>query len=572
MQYTWKIGGEAGFGIMTTGLLFAKIAARSGYHIYDFVEYPSLIRGGHNAYDVTFGDEQVTTLKPLIDLLVCLNKETFDLHKNQMNRGGIILYDPDQFTPEIEANAIAIPFSKILKNLNGQVIMKNMVALGASLALLGADISELVAILGEQFGKKGESIISLNRSFAEKGYEEIQKSYSKYIYPHLQGKKTQKQMVITGNEAFAYGAVVADCRFYAAYPMTPSSGVLTALAGWSNKTGMVVRHAEDEIAVINSALGASFAGVRSAVGSSGGGFALMVEAISMAGITELPVVVFVSQRPGPATGMPTWTEQGDLLFSVHAGHGEFQKIVLAPGDHQEMIEMTLKAFDLADIYQLPVIVLSDMLLSESHASVSFDEVKQLVAEYKPKRGKLIKTADATYKRYAITNDGISPRLIPGQKGIFYQANSYEHLEDGHTSESAEERIKQVEKRAHKWDTYLENDFVLPQLYGNLNTAQTVFVGWGSTKGVALETIKQAKLSGKDIAYIHFSSLYPLHEKKITELFSNIIGKCILVENNATAQLGKLLRMETGVSITKKIVRFDGRPLAVEQLLNFKTEK
>lgn len=566
MQYTWKIGGEAGFGIMTTGLLFAKIAARNGYKTYDFVEYPSLIRGGHNAYDVTFGDEEVTTLKPSIDLLICLNKETFDLHKDKISKGGLILFDPDQFTPEDSTNTVAIHFSQILKELNGQVIMKNMIALGASLALLGADLNELVALLSQQFGKKGESIITLNRSFAEKGFEEINKSYQKNIKPLLKKRNTGKQMVITGNEAFAYGAVVADCRFYAAYPMTPSSGVLTAVAGWSNKTGMIVRHAEDEIAVINSALGASYAGARSAVGSSGGGFALMVEAVSLSGIAELPLVVFISQRPGPATGMPTWTEQGDLLFSVHAGHGEFEKIVLAPGDHQEMIEMTARAFDLADIYQLPVIVLSDMLLSESHATVSYDEIKQFVEKYKPNRGKLIKTADVSYKRYAITEDGISPKLTPGQSDIYYQTNSYEHLEDGHTTESDVERIKQVEKRARKWDTYLTNDFQMPQIFGDLETAQTIFVGWGSTKGVALETIKQAKLQEKKVAYIHFSSLYPLHVKKITELFSKIIEKCVLVENNATSQFGKLLRMETGIMIEKKIVRFDGRPLSVA---NFK---
>jgi len=566
MQYTWKIGGEAGFGIMTTGLLFAKIASRSGYNTYDFVEYPSLIRGGHNAYDVTFGDEPVTTIKPAIDILICLNKETFDLHKGKMSKDGLVIFDPDQFTPEGENIAIAVHFQKILKELNGQVIMKNIVALGASLALCGADLSELVAILGQQFGKKGESIIALNRAFAEKGFEEIQTSYKQYIRPLLQKRASDKQLVLTGNEAFAYGAVGADCRFYAAYPMTPSSGVLTALAGWSAKTGMVVRHSEDEIAVINSALGASFAGVRSAVGTSGGGFALMVEAVSMSGITELPIVVFISQRPGPATGMPTWTEQGDLLFSVHAGHGEFEKIVLAPGDHQEMIEMTPYAFDLADTYQLPVIILSDMLLSESHASVSYPEIKKFMEEYKPKRGKLITKADATYKRYSLNDDGISPRLVPGADGIYYQTNSYEHLEDGHTTESDTVRVQQVEKRAKKWKTYLQNDFLAPKIYGDIKSAQTIFVGWGSTKGVALETLKQAKAQNKEVAYIHFSSLYPLNVQKITELFSGILEKCVLVENNATSQFGKLLRMETGVSIEKKIARFDGRPLVVDQLL------
>lgn len=568
MQYTWKIGGEAGFGIMTTGLLFAKIAARSGYHTFDFVEYPSLIRGGHNAYDVTFGDEEVTTLKPTIDFLICLNEETYKLNKDKVSPEGHIVYDPEQFSIENDTRGVAVPFSKILKELNGQVIMKNIVALGASLALCGSsDLSELITLLGQQFGKKGDAVIALNRSFAEKGFEEVRSQYKEHIRPVLVKREEPQQMVITGNEAFAYGAVAADCRFYAAYPMTPSSGVLTALAGWSGKTGMVVRHAEDEIAVINSALGASYAGVRSSVGSSGGGFALMVEAVSMAGVTELPIVVFVSQRPGPATGMPTWTEQGDLLFSVHAGHGEFQKIVLAPGDHKEMIEMTMKAFDLADQYQLPVIVLSDMLLSESHASISYPAIEKLTSSYKPNRGKLIASTPVPYKRYAITDDGISPRLIPGmQEGVFYQANSYEHLEDGHTSESADVRIQQVEKRARKWNEYLKNDFKLPQVYGNLADAQTIFVGWGSTKGVALEAIKQAGALGKKTAYVHFTSLYPLHEERITAFFASILDRCVLVENNATAQFNQLLRATTGIHIEKTILRFDGRLITVDELL------
>lgn len=564
MQFTWKIGGEAGFGIMTTGLLFAKIAARRGYKTFDFVEYPSLIRGGHNAYDVTVGDEDVTTLKKNIDVLICLNKETFELHSRSLSKDAVILYDRDVFTLPEGIQGVHIPYTQILKEMSGLVIMKNMIALGASLALLGAELGELHDILQQQFGKKGGDVVELNQKFAQRGYDIVQESYPNLIKPLLKKREGMKQMIISGNEAFSYAAVGADCRFYAAYPMTPSSGVLTALAGWSAKTGMVVRHAEDEIAVINSALGASFAGVRSAVGTSGGGFALMVEAVSMAGVIEQPIVIFLSQRPGPATGMPTWTEQGDLLFAVHSGHGEFQKIVLAPGDHFEMITMTLKAFDLADIYQMPVIVMSDMLLSESHKSICSDDVEKHIAQYKPNRGKIIENPEGgTYKRYEITNDGISPRLIPGAKGAYYQANSYEHLEDSHTTESAEERIKQVDKRARKWKTYLENDFALPEIIGDITQAKTVLVGWGSTLGVAKEAVKQA---GDQLAYVHFSSVYPLHKTKINSLLSPLADKMILIENNSTAQFGQLLQMETGILIERKLLRYDGRAITVEQIL------
>ena len=566
MQYTWKIGGEAGFGIMTTGLLFSKIATRRGYNIFDFVEYPSLIRGGHNAYEVTISDDTVSSLKKEIDVLVCLNKETFDTHKNRCAPKAKIIFDPEVFTPEGDIIPIPVTFTAILKELQGQVIMKNIIALGSSLAIMGADLIEMNSLLATQFGRKGEAIILLNQQFAQKGFDVVLSTSQEHISPMLTKKESPKKMVVTGNEAFAYGAVAADCRFYSAYPMTPSSGVLTSVAAWGKKTGMVVRHAEDEIAVINSALGASFAGVRSSVGTSGGGFALMVEALSMSGITELPIVVFISQRPGPATGMPTWTEQAELLFAIHGGHGEFPKIVLAPGDHQEMVELTLQAFDLADIYQLPVIVMSDMLLSESHRSIPYDEIQAKIKKYIPNRGKLVSSADESYKRYLMTDDGVSPRLVPGGVKTFYQANSYEHLEDGHTTESDVERIKQVDKRARKIKTYLSNHFIIPTTIGDIQKAQTVFVGWGSTKGVANEAVKKAKEMGKDVAYIHFSYLYPLDKNKIKTLFSDSSKQYILVENNSEGQLGKLLQMEVGVSFENKILRYDGRPLAVEQFI------
>lgn len=566
MQYTWKIGGEAGFGIMTTGLLFSKIAARRGYDIFDFVEYPSLIRGGHNAYEVVVSDRPVSSLKKEIDVLVCLNKETFDLHKNRCVQKAKVIFDPEVFTPTGDITPIPVPFTTILKELQGQVIMKNTIALGASLAILGADLTELNSIFTLQFAKKGEDVISLNQQFAQKGYDAVMTSNKKHILPVLVKRESAKKLIVTGNEAFAYGAVAADCRFYCAYPMTPSSGVLTSLAAWGKKTGMVVRHAEDEIAVINSAIGASFAGARAAVGTSGGGFALMVEAVSMSGITEVPIVVFISQRPGPATGMPTWTEQAELLFAINGGHGEFPKIVLAPGDHAEMVELSMKAFDLADIYQVPVIVLSDMLLSESHKSIPYNEVQASVKKYTPNRGKLLLSADQTYKRYLDTDDGISPRLIPGEVRTYFQSNSYEHLENGHTTESDEERIKQVNKRARKIQTYLANHFATPTVIGDSEKAKTIFVGWGSTKGVASEAVASAKKMGKDCAYIHFSHLYPLDKNKVKALISDSSKKYVLVENNSEGQLGKLLQMEVGVVFGDKILRYDGRPLAVEQFI------
>jgi 2-oxoglutarate ferredoxin oxidoreductase subunit alpha len=571
MTFTWKIGGEAGFGIMTTGLLFSKIASRLGYYILDYVEYPSLIRGGHNAYEVCVSDREVTAFKKEIDVLVCLNEETFHKHKNRLTSQSLVLYDKEEFDFTDNFNKVNVPLKKILTDLKGQAVMKNTIALGASLSILGGKIEVLLDLIAEQFKKKGDEIVRFNQQFAITGYEEVKKNYSSFIKNFLIKKEEkQEKLVVSGNEAFSLGAVLADCRLYAAYPMTPSSSVLHTLASWQEKTGMIVRHSEDEIAVINTALGASFAGVRTAVGTSGGGFSLMVESLSFAGVAEIPVVVFLAQRPGPATGMPTWTEQGDLLFAIFSGHGEFPKIVLAPGDQKEMIELTLKAFNLADIYQTPVIVVSDMYLSEGHKSVERDWVDKIVREYQIRRGKINLSQKENpqkleiFLRYKVTEDGISEKILPGTAGYFYQENSYEHLEDGHTTEEAKPRKDQVEKRLRKWQTYLKNDFQLPKFYGN-EKAEIVFISWGSTKGIVLEAQKRLKEKGIETGFYHFNHIYPLDKEKVSQLLKKDNKRYLLVENNALGQFGKILAMETGLDFEEKILRYDGRPITVEEI-------
>ncbi len=569
MKFTWKIGGEAGFGILTSGLVFSKIANRLGYFSFDYIEYPSLIRGGHNALEVVVADEEVRALKKDIDYLVCLNQDTYRQHKERMNPQGFILYDSDEFTIEDGAFVkISVPFKKILSDLKGLPVMKNTIAMGATLAILGSDLEALNKIMEEQFLRKGQEVVDFNKKLAQLGFDHVKNNFAQNIKPLLVKKETEVKMVMSGNDAFCLGANIADCRMYSAYPMTPSSTVLTTMASWQLKSGMVVRHAEDEISVINTALGSSFAGVRSAVGSSGGGFALMVESISFAGIAEMPIVVFLAQRVGPATGMPTWTEQGDLLFTVNAGHGEFPKIVLAPGDIEEMLELSAKAFNLADVYQTPVIVMSDMFLSESHKSVTKKFIDDLAANYKVNRGKTVSTLEGTekYLRYKVTEDGISPRLIPGLKGHFYQSNSYEHVEDGHTTEDGKVRVQQVEKRQKKWDTYLANEFEVPKVFGNLETAQTVFVSWGSNKGPILEAQKMLKQSGKETAYIHFTHVFPLKKESVVALFKDLNKKYILIENNSHAQFGKLLLMETGIEIKEKLLKYNGRPFWPEEIV------
>lgn len=579
IDFTFKIGGPAGFGIATSGLVFAKIAGRLGYQIIDYLEYPSLIRGGHNAYEVRVSEEKVTALKKEIDILVCLNEETFYRHRQRLNHNSFVIYDNDEFTFDYDCQKINVPFKKFLSELRGQEVMKNTIALGAVFALLKGELGEFLSIIEEQFIKKGREIVEFNQEFAKKGYQYIQENYSSILVDWLKRKeKKRKSLILSGNESFSLASVIADCRLYCAYPMTPSSSVLHTLANWQEKTGMVVRHAEDEISVINTALGASFAGVRSAVGTSGGGFALMTEAVSLAGITETPLVIFIAQRPGPATGMPTWTEQGDLLFACFSGHGEFPKIVLAPGDQEEMIELTLKAFNLADVYQLPVIILSDMYLSEGHKSVEKSWLENVIKNYRIKRGKLvnnlgIKTQELklevklqNYLRYKITEDGISERILPGTEGFFYQANSYEHLEDGHTTEDAQARVEQVDKRNRKWQKYLKDDFQPPNFYGD-DKANLIFISWGSTKGVILSAQKKLKDKGISSGFYHFNHLYPLDKEKLKTLFFQE-KRYILIENNSWGQLGKILSMETGFQVKEKILKYNGRPITDEEIISY----
>lgn len=568
-QFLWKIGAPAGYGVMTTGLSMSKIATRSGLHIYDYTEYPSLIQGGHNTYEVNMSLRDLTMTKQAIDCLVCLTPDTYALHQHRLHDNSIIVYDPSQGDPDMSGLKVSVPFQELLTNLKASKIMNNMIALGSSIAIMGGNLEVVTKMIEQQFAKKEPEIAEMNIACAAAGFNYVTEHYANKIVPILNSAQPPAvpPAVLDANTAFSLGAVEADCRFFAAYPMSPSSSVVEILASWQDKTGMVVRHAEDEIGVVNEALGASFAGARSAIATSGGGFALMVETVSYAGVAEQPLVLFLAQRPGPATGMPTWTEQGDLLFAAHAGHGEFPKIVLAPGDASEMLELTPFAFNLADIYQTPVIVLSDKLISEAHMCISQDWVASLLKTHPVDRGETIESTEAPYFRYQDQEDGISPRLIPGHPGMFYQSNSYEHNQDSHTTEESNERIAQVNKRARKIDTYFAKHWHAPKVYGDIETAEVVFVSWGGTKGAIQAAQILLGEQNRNNAFIHFTHVYPLKAADILPLFAHN-KRYILVENNSTGQLGQLLRMQTGIDLTERLLKYDGRPIFPEEIIAF----
>ncbi len=571
IDITVKIGGEAGFGIMTTGLLMGKIATRSGYHAFEYPEYPSLIRGGHNVIEIRISDEDVFSQEKKVDVLVCLNEETFKLHKSEVKEGGIIVMDTEKIDKTILAtetpniSLIHLPFAQILKDNALPIVMLNNIALGALVSLLGADFEILKSLITANFARKGEEVINKNIAASQVGFDFIKENFAAGYPKKIPKQQTVDQrMYITGNEMIGLAAISAGCKFYCAYPMTPSSVLLHYLAAKAEISGMVVKHAEDEIAVINMALGASWAGVRSMVGTSGGGFALMVEAVSLAGITETPIVIMMGQRPGPATGMPTWTEQGDLLFVIHSGHGEFPKIVLAPGDTEEAYKLTIEAFNLADKYQTPVFIMGDKYLLEGHQSV--EKFKVQSSKFKVDRGKLLTQEEllkiTNYKRYQITDDGISPRAIPGMRNSLHQANSYEHGQDGHTTEEASERKDQVDKRNKKAATYLANDSKLPEIFGAVDVPLTL-IGWGSTKGPVLQAMKD---NGDKFNYLHFSYLWPLQKEELTKLLYGL-KNTLLVENNSTGQLGQLISMVTGIQIKNKLLKYTGRPIYPEEILD-----
>ncbi len=570
LRLTWKIGGEAGFGIKSAGLAFAKAIMRAGYEAFDYTEYPSLIRGGHNTYQITVSDRPVASASSKVDILVALNRETIDKHLDELAEGAVVIYDGEEIklsgARKKGVDYISVPMKKIAGESGGE-IMRNTVAIGASLAVVGLPTSALENVIKEVFAHKPE-VIAANDRAIEQGYDFVKKNHpdSRFKY-RLAPRKNGHRMMIAGNEAMGLGALAAGLNFFSAYPMTPSTSLFLYIAGKAVSEGVVVKHAEDEISVINMALGAAHVGARAMCATSGGGFALMGEALGLAGVSETPIVIVDVQRPGPATGMPTWTEQADLRFVLHTAQGEFPRIVLAPGDASECFYQTAEALNLAEIYQLPVIVLSDKFLGEGAATVPLFDEKKITID----RGKLLteQKIGKDFKRYKITADGVSPRVLPGAKQGIFSADSYEHDEYGFSSETAEDRIAQVDKRARKLSAAAET-LGGAKLYGSPK-AKITLVGWGSTKGPVLDALEllPARLKSK-INFLHLNVVWPLPVKAIKQALkpTGILAvprRAIAIENNSTGQLASLIRQEAGIQIKEKILRYDGRPFFPEEL-------
>jgi len=567
MDYTIKIAGEAGQGLQTTGAALARIFSRMRYHVFTHQDYMSRIRGGHNFYQIRISETPVTSSRDRVHILIALNKESIDIHYDEVHRNGVILYDPENVKEKLQGDIfLPTPFAGIAEEEGGRKIMANSVAIGAVLGLFNFKPDAAENVIRESLTKKNDEIIAGNLKAIEAGYRYAREKCK--VLEHFQAAAPgeQKLLLINGTQAIAFGAVTAGCRFYSAYPMTPSTGIMVYLADKSEEHNIIVEQAEDEISAINMVLGASYAGVRAMTSTSGGGYALMTEGVSLAAMTETPVVICEMQRPGPATGLPTRTEQGDLFFVIHGGHGEFPRVVLTPGTPEQAFHAVNKAFDLAEKYQIPVLVQGDQYLADcERTSVPFDFSKLSYRDYRLRRDALGGMDE--YHRYSFTENGISPLAVPGESTHLVVVDSDEHDENGHIIEDGETRNRMVDKRLHRKLRLLRQEISPPELYGAENP-EIILIGYGSTHGVIKETVDH--LSGSHAAaMLHFSEVYPFPLQDTfgyLEILQTALHT-LCIEQNATGQFASLLHSETGFSCSGRVNRYDGRPFTFDSLLN-----
>jgi 2-oxoglutarate ferredoxin oxidoreductase subunit alpha len=565
MDYSIKIGGEAGQGIQTIGDALCRVFVRSGYHVFSHQDYESRIRGGHNFYQIRLSNKPISASRNRIDIIVALDRESINRHEHELTTNGMIIHDASALRFNGEGAAfLDIPFEKLAFEHGGDKIMANTVATGAVLGMLGMESGHLMELIAGTFRHKGDDVVQANKIAANAGHQYAKQHCDRCAFAAAVNE-VEKRMLIGGVESIALGALASGCRFYSAYPMTPSTGIMNFLASKENEYGVVVEQAEDEIAAINMALGASYAGVRAMTGTSGGGFALMVEGLSLAGMTETPVVIAMGQRPGPATGFPTRTEQGDLAFLISAGHGEFPRVIFAPGSPGEAFHLTNKAFDIAEKYQIPVFILFDTYLADSQWTFdSFDLGRVRNIDYRLRGDAFKKLPD--YKRHAFTETGISPLAVPGDAGHVVVVDSDEHDEEGHIVEDAATRTRMVEKRLLMKRPLIKAEIAPPELYGD-QEASVVLTGWGSTYGVMKEAVDELA-KATSIAMLHFSEVFPLPNLEPFD-YAAFLRKAMLsicMEHNATGQFSRLLRAETGFEFDALIHRYDGRPFTVEELI------
>lgn len=547
------LAGAAGKGVQTVEGILLSVLKSEGYPVFASKEYMSRVRGGSNSTEIRIGSKKLRAYTRSIDICFPFDKAAFNHLKARIDDHTLIVADERIVESGMDHAIVHAPISSIAAEL-GNPLFENTVAAGVVLGMLGADISGLDEYLRKRFASKSDKVIEGNIEAGKQGYKIGQHlAYTENLEMHIDRDTSVKhEMMMDGTEALSIGAIAGGCNFIASYPMSPSTGVLQFLAKESARFGIAVEQAEDEIAAINMGLGASYAGARALVTTSGGGFALMCEGVSLAGMMELPMVIHIAQRPGPATGLPTRTEQGDLDLALYAGHGEFPRAIFAPGTHEEAFETMQQAFRMAEKWQSPVFVLSDQYLLDTVATIPRDSFK-LSSDVQ----NIVETTKS-YERYALTENGVSPRGVPGWGEGLVVVDSDEHTEDGHLTERLDTRVLMMNKRMKKLEGLIVD--VLPPIRFGAEKAETMFVGWGSTHGAIVEALEK---SGRtDAAYLHFKQVYPL-PNNIDQWFEGV-RNIFVVENNYSGQFASLLEKH-GANIAGRIVKYNGEPFSVEEL-------
>lgn len=539
-DFSFLIGGKAGYGIDKSSLIIATIINQLGYRLYVYHDYPSLIRGGHTFSIIRASRTKIGAHRNAIDFLLALNQDTISLHKDKVKSNTVIIYDSDS----IKSEGIGVPLTKIIKEENAPEIMRNTCIIGALCKVLGLSWD----IVANVFQKKLSKEVDLNLKVARRGYDMVKELVK------IEALGKNKLPLLTGNEAVAFGLIRGGIKAYISYPMTPSSSILHFLAHIAEDFSLKVIHPENEIAVMLMALGFSYCGQKVAVGTSGGGFCLMTEGLSFSGMAELPIVIILGQRPGPSTGLPTHSSQTELLFALHAGQGEFSRLIISPGDPEEAYYWAQIALNLSWKYQMPSILLTDKTLGEGTYSFDIDSIEDVHEE-----GPALWDRKSLFKRYLHTKNGVSPLAFVPDKDAVIKVNSYEHDETGITTEDTIETIKMQDKRLRK-EKYLIEEltrYETVKTYGN-NDSKTGLLCWGSNKGVCIEAAERLGL--KVVQPLVFSP-FPLEQFKKA---LKGLEKLIAVESNATAQLVQCIN-HYGLDVDEKILKYSGRPFSLEEL-------
>lgn len=549
--------GQAGQGIQTVEHLLTRIFKLAGYNVFATKEYMSRIRGGMNSTSLRIGSCPVRASLGRIDILIPLNEGALRHVKPRLSAQTLIIADKEILGSDLDKTtykSVEVPFTKTASEI-GHQIYSNVVAVGAIAGLFRLDLKTASQYVERFFTGKAEDVVQKNVAALKAGFDhgaDLAKS-SKIHFDIAPDASVEQQVLLNGSEAVALGAIAGGCNFIASYPMSPSTGVLAFLAKHAKEFSIVAEQAEDEIAAMNMGLGAWYAGARAMVTTSGGGFALMIEGLSLAAMLESPMVIHLAQRPGPATGLPTRTEQGDLELALYAGHGEFPRIILTPGTIQDAFYLTQKAFNLADKYQVPVFVLTDQYFMDSYYNTAAPDVSKVKVE------KHITRTRKDYQRYLFAKNSVSPRGVPGYGEGLVLVDSDEHDTEGHITEDLDLRIKMVDKRLKKGE-FLKADIVPPKLTGP-EDYKDLIVCWGSTYHIVNEAMQN--LARDDVALLHFKQVYPLPDE--TADYLQKAEHTIIVENNATSQFGKLIKLHTGIEMGRKILKYNGLSFYAEEL-------